>query len=81
MILKMYNRLEENYNDISDELIAFKQKANDRKSAVIINTMSGIVIAIGAAFLTTEVIPSIATICAGIVLTIIGMWLAFKKVE
>ena len=79
MALNSYQNLEEENRNTVAELSRMKQESNDRKSAVIVNTVAGIVMSIGTAFLTDAVIPAIATISAGVLITAVGLWLAFKK--
>jgi len=81
MALNSYQSLEEQNRLAVAELNRMKQESNDRKSAVIVNTVAGIVMSIGTAFLTTAVIPAIATISAGVLMAVVGLWLAFKKQE
>jgi len=78
MLLHSYKKLEEDYREVTSDYRKLKQKSNDRKSAVIVNTTAGVVIAIGAAFLTDAVIPSVVTIGAGVLMVAVGMWLTFK---
>jgi len=79
MALNAYQNLEEENRHIAIELNRMKLESNDRKSAVIVNTIAGIVMSIGTAFLTNAVVPAITTIGASVLITTVGIWLAFKK--
>jgi uncharacterized membrane protein len=79
MALNAYQNLEEENRKTVAELNQLKQKNNDRKSAVIINTIAGIILALGTMFITTAPIPSIATVSGGVLMTVVGLWLTFKN--
>ena len=79
MALNAYQNLEEENRHIATELNRMKLESNDRKSAVVVNTIAGIVMSIGTAFLTNAVVPAIATIGASVLITTVGLWLAFKN--
>jgi len=79
MALNAYQSLEEESRKTVAELNQLKQKNNDRKSAVIINTVAGIDLALGTTFITTAPIPSIVTVVGGVLMTAVGLWLTFKN--
>ena len=79
MALNASQKLDKENKELIEKLHKLELKSNDRKSAVIVNSAAGVVVAIGTAFLTDAFIPSIATIGSGILLIAVGIWLTFKK--
>ena len=79
MVLHSYHNLEAEHRRVVGELAKIKQEGNDRKSAVLVNAVAGIVMSIGTAFIADAFVPAMATVCAGIITTAIGLWLGFKK--
>jgi len=79
MVMHQRRDYEAENKNLCAELERIKLEGNDRRSAVLVNTVAGIVMSIGTAFIVEAPIPAFATICAGIITTAIGLWLGLKQ--
>ena len=83
---KQSNMLRENESErirqgkikLEDQVKEYERKSGEKKSAAILLAASNVVIALGTAFVTTNVIPSVVVILAGVTMIIMGLWLSFK---
>lgn len=63
---------------LESQVKEYERKASEKKSAAILLAAANVVVALGTAFVTTNAIPSVAVILAGVIMIIIGLWLSFK---
>ena len=66
---------------LQNELQMHKGQLVERKIATILFAVAPIVVALGAAYVTTNTIPSIATIIGGTIMTIAALLISIKKVK
>lgn len=75
---KEYERMRQGKIKLEDQVKEYERKSGEKKSAAILLAASNVVIALGTAFVTTNVIPSVVVILAGVTMIIMGLWLSFK---
>lgn len=73
-----YDRMCQDKIKLEGQVKEYERKSSENKSAAILLAASNVVIALGTAFVTTNVIPSVMVILAGVIMIIMGLWLSFK---
>ncbi len=76
---KEYETLRQSKIKLEVQVKEYDRKSGEKKSAAILLAVANVVVALGTAFLSTNVIPSVAVIAAGVIMIGIGLWLSFKQ--
>lgn len=73
-----YERMCQDKIKLEGQVKEYERKSGEKKSAAILLAASNVVVALGTAFVTTNVFPSVVVILAGVIMIIMGLWLSFK---
>lgn len=79
MLLNQFKALDEEHRETLSELKDIKIKTESTKYVPIIMTMAEIITSIGISVLTSSTFAGSATIGAGIIMTILGLYMTYRK--
>lgn len=81
MLLNQFKALDEEHRETLSELNNIKRQTESRKFAAIIITIAGIITSIGISVFSDSIFAGSATFCAGVIMTALGLYMTYKKIE
>lgn len=81
MLLNQFKALDEEHRETLAELNSIKRQTESRKFAAIIITIAGIITSIGISVYSDSVFAGSATFAAGVIMTALGLYMTYKKIE
>ncbi len=81
MLLNQFKALDEEHRETLAELNNIKRQTESRKFAAIIITIAGVITSIGISVFSDSVFAGSATFAAGVIMTALGLYMTYKKIE